>query len=160
MAVVDYSVGDGVRLPVTESGELFTLKKRLDTSVTGVTAANVAKLWVIPANTMVLDVMAIVRTAEGGTLTIDVGDYLVATDAEVDADGYLDGINGNSAAVNRSLSTDIGYGGGGGANTYGKVYTANTAYIGALFNNTADTAVVDFIALCMDIGDNKEVNTY
>jgi len=151
MAVETFALtGDGNALSENDSGKLFVLKTTVTCSTNGVTAANVVKLWDIPANTLVTEVIANVRTAEGGTLTIDVGDYLDADDTAVNADGFLDGINGNSAAASKSLGLDVAYGGGGGTNTYGKFYTAATAYIGALFNNTADTAVIDFIAICMD----------
>ena len=162
MAVQDFTTGDGYELPNNASGQLFALKCRIDTATTNVTSGNVAKAFIIPADTVVREVILIVRTAEGGTLTVDVGDYLIATDAAVTADGYLDGVNCNATAgtAYNSLSSDDTYGGGGGTNGYGKVYTSRNSYIGVLFNNTADAAIVDVIALCCDISGNAVSNTY
>ena len=97
----------------------------------------------IPAKTIVLRVGADVTTAEGGTLTIDVGDG-------DDADGYLDGVNGNTIASYASAlalaegapNTLVGYGAG-------KYYAAADT-IDLITVNAADAAVVRVWALVAD----------
>ena len=140
--VTDYSAGGCGALPNTRGGRYFTMRTEVDCSKLNVASGDIVKLWGIPANTLVKNVIAQVATAEGGTLTIDVGDYLAADDSVVDSDGYLDGVNGNAAAMNQ-------VGGGSTAYANGKLYTADS-YIGALFNNAADAAVITFIVECVD----------
>lgn len=155
MAVIDKTVGTGVRLPNNESGASYVLKYRMDTATTNVANGSVLKLFIIPADTLIKDVIAVVRTAEGTTLTIDVGDYVTSSDAAVTADGWLDGINGNSAAATHSTSTAATYGAADG-----KYYSTNLNYIGVLFNNAAATAVIDIQVFCVDCADNIVTNTY
>lgn len=124
---------------------LRKMEVTLDFSSTNGTSGDTIQLFSIPADSVVLAVGAEVVTAEGGTLTIDVGDG-------DDPDGYLDGSNGNSATHYTSLDTSVGYVGG---RLYGSADT-----IDVLMNNTADTAVIHFWALVMDVsrrntGDTK-----
>lgn len=137
-------VGDGSALGNQDRGKQYVVKRTVDCSKDNVGAADVVKLMPVPANTLVKEVIANVRTAEGGTLTFDVGDYLTADDSAVDADGYLDGTNGNSAAASKTSDTDtLGH-------YAGKFYANALAYIGVLFNNAADAAVIDFMIVCVD----------
>lgn len=57
----------------------------------GVGAGESVEFCTIKAGSLVQGVRAVLRTAEGGTLTCDIGD-------ETDPDGWLDGGNGNGAA--------------------------------------------------------------
>lgn len=150
MAVQTYAlVGDGNAIGVNDFGKLFSKKVTLDTATTNVASGDVVKLMVVPKDTYILNVVANVTTAEGGTLTIDVGDYLTADDSAVDADGFLDGFNGNSAAATATRdqlaedTTTLGW-------AEGKFYRAAGSYIGALFNNAADAAVIDFHIIGID----------
>lgn len=155
MAVVDNTVGTGVRLPNNESGASYVLKYRIDAATTNVTAADVLKLFIIPADTLVKDVVAVVRTVEDSTLTIEVGDYVTSTDVAVDADGYLAALDGEVLGATHSTGTAATYGAADG-----KYYADNLNYIGVLFNNTADTAVIDIQVFCVDCADNIVTNTY
>jgi hypothetical protein len=150
MSVKEFAmIGDGNALNHQDGGKTFVVKRTVDCSANNVAQADVVKLMNVPANTFVKQVIVNVRTAEGGTLTLDVGDHAIANDAEVDKDGYHDGLNGNAQAVVFTRAqlaentTTIAY-------AEGKFYAAATAYIGALFNNAADAAVIDFIIECVD----------
>ena len=97
----------------------------------------------IPAKSLVLAVGVDVTTAEGGTLTIDVGDGS-------DADGWLDGKDANAVASYASgialaegtPNTLVGYGGG-------KYYSAADT-IDVITVNAADAAVMKVWALVVD----------
>ena len=112
---------------------------------TALTSADVLEALPIPAKTLVLRVGLDVTKAEGGTLTIDVGDG-------TDPDGYLDGVNANTVAsyTNNSLvlaegapNTVTGYSG------VGKYYSAADT-IDVTTVNAADTAVMRLWALVVD----------
>ena len=144
-----YVVGDGEALNNVDVGKKFSKRFKIDTSDTNVASGEIVKLMEVPINLNIEDVIADVTTAEGGTLTIDIGDYLIADDSAVDADGYHDGLNGNSVAVTKTSdqlaedTTAIAY-------AAGKYYNAHTAYIGILFNNAADAAILDVTILGTD----------
>lgn len=148
----------GAKLPENTSGRLFVLKTTIDAAVTNVGSADVVKAFTPPANTKVLEVLANVKTAEGGTLTFDVGDYEVADDSAEDADGFIDGANGNAVAAYSSRTETLTLGEGtpntvsfSPAYRAGKVYDG-TDYIGVLINNDANAAVIVLTALCVDVG--------
>lgn len=142
--------GDGAALPGNRSGREFALKYTLDCGAVPIESGEIVKLTNVPASVVVKDVIVNVRTPEGATLTLDIGDYLIATDVAVNADGFIDGVNGNSAAVTKTSdqlaedTTTLNY-------AAGKVYTAATAYIGVLFNNAAATAVIDVHVVCTNL---------
>lgn len=111
---------------------------------TALGAADVIEALPIPAKTVVLRVGLDVTTAEGGTLTIDVGDGS-------DPDGYLDGVNANTvtsyssalALTEGTPNTITGY-------SNGKYYSAADT-IDVTTVNAADTAVVRLWALVADV---------
>ncbi len=116
---------------------------RAAAGATALIANDVIEALSIPAKTMVLAVGLDVTTAEGGTLTIDVGDAS-------DPDGFLDGVNGNTAAsyanslvlAEAAPNTVVGY-------SNGKYYSAaDTIDIKTI--NAADTAVVRLWAVVAD----------
>ena len=155
MAVLTHAaLAAGTKLPENLSGGLFVLKATINALTTNVGSADVVKVFTPPANTKILDLIVNVTTAEGGTLTLDVGDYEVADDSAEDADGFLDGVNGNAVAAYSSKDITLSE---GTPNTIapayhkGKVYDG-TDYIGVLFNNAADAAVIVVTALCVDVG--------
>ena len=92
----------------------------------------------IPEKSLVLQVVVVCHTLEGGTLTIDIGDT-------GDRDGYMDAGNLNSS-VGRIAGT---------ANTPAAL-TGNAEFYNAAnnlavkFNNAADKAVFDVVALLLD----------
>lgn len=98
----------------------------------------------IPAKSLVLAVGLDVTTAEGGTLTVDVGDGS-------DTDGWLDGKDANAVASYASVpftlaeaapNTIVGYGAG-------KYYAAADT-IDVITVNAADTAVMKLWAVVVD----------
>jgi len=143
MSVFNLAKGDGAVLPSHGAGKSVLLQKTIDFSEldsgNGAGAADVVRLWDIPANTIIEDVVATGLTAEGGAATIDVGDFLKATDAAVDADGYIDGADANAVGISRAK-------GGATAFADGKAYAANTAYIGVTAVAALDAAVIRFTA--------------
>ncbi len=143
MAVLAHLLaGDGAALSNNDTGKLVRIKKTIDFSKVNAAVNDVVKLFNIPADVLIQDVVANVKTAEGGTLTFDIGDYLKATDAAVDADGYIDGANGNTVAASKTS---------GGATAYasGKAYIADTAYLGLEVKNAADAAVIEVTVLAV-----------
>lgn len=110
---------------------------RTAAGATALTAGDVIEVLQIPAGTQVLSVGLNVTTAEGGTLTVDVGDG-------ADPDGYLDGVDGNAVAGYSSSQVTITE---GTPNTispalaFGKYYTsADTLDVKIV--NAADAAVM------------------
>ena len=79
--------------PASELPKIFIIENIIDFAATNRAATNILQALSIGANTLVLQAGIDVLTAEGGTLTLDLGDG-------TDPDGWLDGINGNSAALN------------------------------------------------------------
>lgn len=80
--------------PGSEEPILYILEQTIDTGASNMASGDTAQLLYILAGTLVREVVAIVDTAEGGTLTFDVGDG-------DDADGWLDGKDGNNTGVYR-----------------------------------------------------------
>lgn len=146
MATVDLRVGGTAELPYVDSlGKAHVLVQEVDFAQTNRDSADVLQLFNIPANTLVLKVVAVVQTEEGGTATIDVGDA-------DDADGYLDGFDADTAGAyaNDLALTD------GTPNTVtgysaGKFY-ASAGVISATINNAMDAGKVSFHVLCFKMG--------
>jgi len=150
-ALTTYVKGDGDALRNNALGMRFVEKFTIDTATTNVADSAILKLMDVPADTYIEDIVVEVRTAEGGTLTLDIGDYLIATEAAVDADGYFDGLNGNSAAVSTVRAqlaedtTAIAY-------AEGKFYSSHNSFIGILFNDAADAAIFDVYIIGTKLG--------
>lgn len=70
---------------------VFTITKIVDAAENNIGAGESADFCNTPAKCVVTRVTAVELTAEGGTLTVDIGD-------EADPDGYLDGGNANVTA--------------------------------------------------------------
>lgn len=110
---------------------------------TALTSGDVLEAIPLPAKSLVLAVGLDVTTAEGGTLTVDVGDGS-------DTDGYLDGVDANAVASYASAlalaegtpNTIVGYGAG-------KYYAAADT-IDVKLVNAADAAVMRLWALVVD----------
>ncbi len=66
--------------------------ERAAAGLTALTSADILEVIKVPAQTLVTHVALEVTTAEGGTLTVDVGDG-------DNTDGYLDGVNANATAA-------------------------------------------------------------
>jgi len=108
---------------------------RAAAGLTALGAADILEVIKVPAKTLVTHVALEVTTAEGGTLTLDVGDG-------DNPDGYLDGVNGNAAAAYISVA-------GTDAFEQGKYYTAADT-IDVVTVNAADTAVMKLTAVMVD----------
>lgn len=116
---------------------------RAAAGATALTSGDVLEVIRLPAKSYVLAVGLDVTTAEGGTLTIDVGDGSAA-------DGYLDGVNANTVASYASAlaltegapNTVTGY-------SAGKYYAAADT-IDVKTVNAADAAVMRLWALVVD----------
>lgn len=137
-------VGDGTVISPNHSG-VQVFRKRVDLAVQAALAgvssfgsADTLGLLELPAGTLVMGVHVNVITAEGATLTADIG--ITGTDA----DGWVDGVDLNAtgwtagvqALTEGTPNTLTGF-------TGGKLITADSR-IDILFNNaSADTAVFD-----------------
>lgn len=109
--------------------------ERAAAGLTALTAADVLEVIKVPANTLVTSVALNVTTAEGATLTVDIGDG-------DDVDGYIDGVNGNAAAAYLTVAGTDAY-------ESGKYYTAADT-IDITLNNAAATAVMSITAVMVD----------
>ena len=157
MANNDYAVGGTTRLAEARQGRgIFLLQETLDCSAHNQAQNDIAYVANIPDRTRVIEAGIDVETAEGGTLTLDLGLFLDdGSYTAVDADGFLDGINGNSAASSSSREafalTD------GTPNTVAPAYavkgytTTAASVLGVTFKNAADTAKIHVWALCVRV---------
>jgi hypothetical protein len=109
--------------------------ERAAAGLTALTSADILEVIKVPAQTLVTHVALEVTTAEGGTLTVDVGDG-------DNPDGYLDGVNANATAAYISVA-------GTDAFEQGKFYTAADT-IDIVLNNAADAAVMKLTAVMVD----------
>lgn len=118
---------------------------RSDAGATALGAGDILQVIDLPAKTHVLVAGIDVTTAEGGTLTLDLGDG-------GDPDGYLDGVDGNVATSYASAltlaegtpNTITGY-------SEGKYYSAADT-IDLVMVNATDTAVMRVWALVAYVG--------
>ena len=108
---------------------------RAAAGLTALTSADILEVIRVPANTLVTNVALNVTTAEGGTLTVDVGDG-------DNPDGYIDGVNANATAAYLTVA-------GTDAFEAGKYYTAADT-IDIVLNNAADAAVMTLTAVMVD----------
>lgn len=141
-----YKLGTGAAHSAKGINKVSTISVKLDfaaittaRAAAGLTALadnDVLEVIRVPANTYVTNVALNVTTAEGGTLTVDVGDG-------ADPDGYHDGVNGNAVAA---YITDAG---GATAFAHGKFYTAADT-IDVTTVNAADTAVMTLTVVMVD----------
>lgn len=95
------------------------------------TAGQTAKIGMVPANFVVTERYAFVRTAQGGTCTVNFG-------TAADADGFLVGANGNATANSNA-------GGTVGAITDGTLFATDTEIWIEFGSGTVSTAIVDFV---------------
>ena len=114
------------------------IENELDFSATNVASADVVEALKIPADCLITDVHVIVKTAEGGTLTFDVGDG-------ADPNGFDDAVDGNATAgsVTSSIKGTDAYG-------IGRAYTANDT-IDLTMDNAADAASIVVVASGMNL---------
>ena len=124
----DSASGYGNTSPHTDAMPGGMMAAMIDTAVQNLDANDIWQAITVPAGSIVVAVGAVILTAEGGTLTIDVGDG-------DDADGYLNDANGNSAGASySSINGTLAYSGG-------RYYSAEDT-IDVLANNAADAAKI------------------
>jgi hypothetical protein len=130
-------------LAVTMVSNTIDFSKYLSATAATVGAASGDSVKVLPieAGTFIVGIKVKVLTAEGATLTVDIGDSLSNA-------GWGSGINLNTTTNSFSFNatTTPTYG-------VGKYYAA-AADIYLLLNHTADTAVVEISALVADLNFN------
>jgi len=126
-------------IPASGLNKAYVMRKRMDFSETPVTAADVVKVMIIPADTFVLQVITEVITAEGGACTATLGD----TDGAAGWDADLD--------LNAAAGTQAAAISGTDANGLtGKAYPAELSIDLTMGHNT-DAAVLDVYAICFDL---------
>ena len=109
--------------------------ERAAAGLTALTSGDILEVIRVPANTLVTNVALNVTTAEGGTLTVDVGDGS-------NDDGYIDGVNANATAAYITVAGTDAY-------EQGRFYTA-ADNIDVKLNNAADAAVMTLTAVMVD----------
>lgn len=141
--------GTGAKVSGQMPGVVWMLRT-IDAAVDNIASGDTVQLFHIPQGSKVLDFLMNVETLEGGTLTIDVGTYTHSTDAAIDADGFVDGLDANSATgvqrITRGIlmsDSDLPTGKDGGGWTAQDV----AADISALYNNAADVSKITYAAL-------------
>lgn len=141
--ITDWATVAQASIPVDSLNNVFVLKNRIDFSEVNTAASDVVQALTIPANTMVIDVMTRLITAEGGTLTATVGDGGSAAGW----DGSVD-LNTTAGTVTQSVEgTDARK----ASNATGYVYTSADTIDLTMSANAADTAVIDVMALCVNL---------
>ena len=109
--------------------------ERAAAGLTALTSGDILEVIRVPANMLVTNVALNVTTAEGGTLTVDVGDGS-------NDDGYIDGVNANATAAYITVAGTDAY-------EQGRFYTAADT-IDVKLNNAADAAVMTLTAVMVD----------
>lgn len=142
MATYDYREGGGPPKG-TSFGKDFCIDIPIDCDAVNAGSAEVQLIMDIPAGTLIKRVAIYQTTLEGGTLTVDIGDHLPdsPTYTVVDADGYMDGMDLNSAVgwitdevtISSEGAASPAYG------VNGKLYTADSC-LSITYNNAADAA--------------------
>ena len=132
MATVDATVG-GTELAAKDAGEGFTLNATFDFAKTNQLSGDVIQVIALPADVRVLAVDVKVDTAEGGTLTFEVGDG-------TDPNGWAAAVDGNVAAASQGT-------GALAASNGGKLYLAADT-IDITLNDNADGAKISVFAHC------------
>ena len=146
MATYDNVQGSAV-FPDTKR-PLCIFERLLDCDTNNQAAGVIVDMIDIPANTFVLAVFAEIETAEGGTLTFDVGDSNAG-------DNYLNGANGNVTAGTRIC--------GDGSTGSAALTASMTAIVSKHYTsadtitltvvNAADTAKIRLKVLAQNIAD-------
>lgn len=148
MTTYSCEVGGTTRVKALAPG-VKVLEKTLDLYQLGVdevasgnvfTAADVIKALNVPANTLVMRAGIVCHTAEGDTMTLDLGDG-------DDVDGYVDGYDAESTGGSASASA-LGYGPDGIFYTSADTIDLVIATVGA---QTSHSAVVTVWAIVAQI---------
>lgn len=111
----------------------------------GFTTSDILELWEVPAGFALTHVGARVTTAEGATLTGDIGvNSATQTDLlAVNADGFMGTLDLNSAVTQKGLISDADLGG----STYEQAIYVTAGSIDLTFGHASvDTFVADFFA--------------
>lgn len=114
-------------------------------SFSGFTAADILELWEVPAGFCLTHIGVRVTTAEGATLTGDIGvNSATQTDLlAVNADGFMGTLDLNSAVTQKGLIGDADLGG----STYEQAIYITDGSIDLTFgHSTVDTFIADFFA--------------
>ena len=128
--------------PSSGLNKMFVLKNVLDFADVPVLAADVVQALMIPAGTMVLEVLTKVITPEGATCTANVGDGSSTAGWNTAAD-----LNAAAGTYEQSLkATDAR----NVANVTGYIYTAADT-IDLVMGHNTDAAKVAVYAICMDL---------
>jgi len=140
MATVDYTKGGATKPPSNALSGVHRLDLEIDFSENSADSGDVLQIFDVPAKSFVVGVGYEVLTAEGATLTFDIG--LTGTDV----DGFIDGANGNAVGSGVSMAPALVDGAPNTLNpAYGLgKYFAVTDTIDVLLNNDADAAKIRF----------------
>lgn len=99
MATLDQTKGAaGAKYPAQALPTSFLLENTMDTLATNAAAADIIQMIKVTAPVFVLFAGLEVLVLEGGTMTLDMGDG-------DNADGYLDGVNGDGTVLDVFMSS-------------------------------------------------------
>jgi len=133
-AYQDVRIG-GTGIASSDRNTWFATTIQVDLDTNNLDSGEIAYFMTVPAGTYIHGVLADVATAEGGTLTFDIGDYS-AIGTVTSVDGYIDGADGNDTAVYLLSHAN------GEAYAVGKAY-ATASILGLIANNAADAAIIN-----------------
>ena len=136
MPTVDMTNGSGFAR--NDGNKQFVIENTLDFATTNQTGSDVLQTLNIPANTLVEDCFYKVIDAEGGVLTLNIGDG-------ADVDGF-------HAAADANVAGELVKSGGAYAKQTlgGRLYTAADT-IDVIVSADADAGKVRIVAICVDL---------
>lgn len=142
MATIDLRVGGTTALPASESIRSKLLVQRIRFAETTVTSSDVVSLFNIPAGCLVQGVYLTTVTAQGGAMTVNVGDAGSAVRYLASAD-----INATAGTM---VAGDASTGSTAGASTLSYLYAA-AGVIQLVTSGTPTIAVIDVKVLVLDL---------
>ena len=114
-------------------GEIVVAKNELNFATTNASSADIIEAIKIPAGAFLMDCFCYINTAEGATMTFDIGDG-------TDPNGCDDAVDGNATAGTESKMLE--------ADPYGKgKYYSAADTIDIVLDDDADMMVVTIIAV-------------
>jgi hypothetical protein len=137
-----YDLTSGVySKPADGLNKIYVMKNVIDFSVQSVAKSATADIFLLPANTLLMEVFAHVTTADADVDHIDVGVYGVAAD-DLFSDVHVDS-TGWKRDTSNALSPPLGY----LSTSDAIIYMTNDDSGSDVLNG----AVIEFFALCVDL---------
>lgn len=132
--IVKYSAAQVAGFPEAKSGRIYKASVTLDASEDTLNTSDTYLLMPIPAGALIKNVVANVKTAEGGTATVDIGSRVGSANV---ANQFHNNLNANSEAVTVSAASTE------------KMFTSS-GYITMNCDNEMDAALITVTVLFVD----------